>query len=103
MGEHWFEQGGAWPRCHSLKISILALQVLVFLFKLFPLRPHAKYLLPGDFCDAINDSGMEVGTTFPRFAVSAQDGILCAQLRDFGFVLRGRWQWILNLIEVYPA
>ena len=65
---------------HSLKICVLALQVLVSLFQSFPLRLHVEDLPPGGFCNAVNDGGMEVGTTFPGFAVSAQNGILCAQL-----------------------
>ena len=84
LGRWWVSTGvgqdNTQLRCHSLKVSIFALQVLVFLFKFFPFRPHVEHLLPRNFCDAIDDSGMKVGAAFPCFAVSAQNGILCAQL-----------------------
>jgi hypothetical protein len=63
--------GDIWPKHHLLKIRIFALQVLIFLFNLFPLCPHAKDLPTGDLCDAINDGGVEIGATFPHFAGSA--------------------------------
>jgi len=66
-------------RRHSLEVRVLALQVLIPLLKLFVLRPHAEDLPSGNFCDAIDYGGVEIGATFPRFAVSAQNGILGTQ------------------------
>ena len=58
-------------RCHSLEILVLALQILIFLFKLFPLCLDAEDLRPSNFRDTINDGRVEMGAALPHFAVSA--------------------------------
>jgi hypothetical protein len=88
---------------HSLEIRVLALQVSVFLFKLFTISPHSEDLFPCNLCNPMNRGRVKVGATFPRFAVTTQDGVLHTQLGNFSPGLRGGRRGILNLVQVYPA